>query len=140
MNYQFAPALILRMPVKTPGDYTAAPQIFLDDEFFLAALWLASPLFYAALDKKDFRWNRLSEKEAHSLQKYINRYCYRPTPFGLFSAVSLVSWPGRPEPENSAAAFSVHIQTDMAVQQLLTEQLMKNDLRNVRSFEPNLDR
>jgi len=34
MNYHFAPHLLLRMPVKTPGDYTNGVRIFLNDQFF----------------------------------------------------------------------------------------------------------
>ncbi|WP_454804259.1 lantibiotic dehydratase [Mucilaginibacter phyllosphaerae] len=87
MNYHFAPHLLLRMPVKTPGDYTTGIQAFLNDQFFRTAIRVATPAFYAVLDRQEFQAGRLSEKETHTLQKYINRYCFIPTPFGLFSSV-----------------------------------------------------
>jgi hypothetical protein len=92
MLYQFAQHLLLRMPVKNPADYDANPQSFLNDHFFRAAIRVATSTFYIMLERKDFQAGSLTEKEANTLQKYINRYCFRPTPFGLFSSVTLSNW------------------------------------------------
>lgn len=137
MNYYFAQHLLLRMPVKTPAHYTADPQDFLDDPFFQAAIMVATPVFYQLLSKKNFQAEELNSKEAHSLQKYINRYCYRPTPFGLFSSVSLEDWTSTVNGEISTDQFSAYIRPDMTVQALLTERLLENELKEVSFFEPN---
>jgi hypothetical protein len=107
--YSFAQHLLLRMPVKTPSEHGADQQSFLDDQFFRSALYLASPIFYAILERHNFREEYLSEKEATTLLKYINRYCFRPTPFGLFSSVSLVKWLAEATSTTVQPEFRVHV-------------------------------
>lgn len=62
----------------------------LDDQFFLEALWLASPI----LHNQAMKWKngRLNEKQQHkviiSLAKYYERLCSRTVPFGLFAGIT----------------------------------------------------
>ncbi|WP_377022486.1 lantibiotic dehydratase [Mucilaginibacter angelicae] len=64
----------------------------LGDDAFRKALYLASPQFYRALEKKGFGFELLDAKERFSLLKYYNRMCFRPTPFGAFASFSLTEW------------------------------------------------
>ncbi|MEZ2336409.1 lantibiotic dehydratase [Mucilaginibacter sp. RCC_168] len=137
MNYHFAPHLLLRMPVKTPVDYIGEQQSFLDDEFFRTAIKVATPAFYAVLDHHQFQGIRLSEKETITVQKYINRYCFRPTPFGLFSSVSLVNWVDKADSDHSPANFSADIRTAMPLQNMLGNYLLEYELKDQARFESN---
>jgi hypothetical protein len=58
----------------------------------MAAIRVATLTFFHNLERKQFQSNLLNKKELTTLQKYINRYCCRPTPFGLFSALALTTW------------------------------------------------
>jgi hypothetical protein len=137
MNYHFAPQLLLRMPVKDPAAYVAGRQTFLDDLFFRSALYLASPVFYASLERHAFQVSGLSDKEAVTLQKYINRYCFRPTPFGLFASVSLVEW-GTGSVPGSAERFHAYIRASMPYQHLLAGHLYNETSKDkILSLEAN---
>ncbi|MES2267485.1 MAG: lantibiotic dehydratase [Bacteroidota bacterium] len=124
------------MPVKVPGDYAAEPQYFLDDPFFQAALRVATPAFYMTLARQQFRAGGLSDKEAYTLLKYINRYCFRPTPFGLFSSITLVPWAAK-TPTEIPSVFKVHIRTAMPLQTRLSDHLLENQLVNETKLAPN---
>lgn len=92
-NYQFLDELFLRTPFYSFNkyDFDRLPAI-LDTVIFRNAILLASPAFYRQLEKKQFDYHRLSGKEVLSLQKYYNRMCYRPVPFGSFAAFTLLKW------------------------------------------------
>jgi hypothetical protein len=137
MNYHFAPHLLLRMPVKAPDDYVAEQQSFLDDQFFRTAIKVATPSFYAVLDRQQFQAMSLSDKEISTLQKYINRYCFRPTPFGLFSSVSLAEWVDKVDVHHPPANFSAHIRTAMPLQNMLGNYLLECELKDQARFESN---
>lgn len=132
MNFQFAEHLLLRRPANTPSDHARDPQVFLSDAHFRAAVYLASPVFYATLERQDFQSQRLSERESITLKKYINRYCFRPTPFGLFASVQLCKWEAGAELTSSPAAYSAHIRPAMPVQERLTNHLLATSLRQQR--------
>ncbi|RKR84626.1 thiopeptide-type bacteriocin biosynthesis protein [Mucilaginibacter gracilis] len=84
---------MVRAPFFSYIDYT---QVKLDkiigDPYFQEALFLASPGLYHNLEEKQFDNARLSEREKLSVQKYFNRMCFRPTPFGAFSSFSVTTW------------------------------------------------
>ncbi|MEB0280861.1 lantibiotic dehydratase [Mucilaginibacter sp. 10B2] len=137
MSYLFGQHLLLRIPVKGPANYTDDPQIFLDDLFFRAAICLATSSFYSSLERQGFRSAQLSEREANTLQKYINRYCFRPTPFGLFSSVSLADWTAKAKSEPALPKFRAHICAAMSFQNLLGTYLLEHDLYSQAKFESN---
>ncbi|MBE9599947.1 lantibiotic dehydratase [Pedobacter sp. MC2016-24] len=93
MKYEFFPELFLRAPFYSFKEYNlkALDQILLSDEF-KNALYLASPDFYTALEKKRFDYSSMNEKEIFSLNKYYNRMCFRTTPFGSFSSFTSIKW------------------------------------------------
>lgn len=97
-DYEFLDQLFLRSPFYSPDDY--APErireVLLRRDF-RNALWLASPDFFRVLQKQDFDWELLGKNVRISLLKYYNRMSFRATPFGAFSAFSLVPWDVRDE-------------------------------------------
>lgn len=56
------------------------------------ALRIGSISLFNELEKKEFKYNTFSKKERQSFRMYLNRSCFRPTPFGLFSAFSTLLW------------------------------------------------
>ncbi|MFA6245554.1 MAG: lantibiotic dehydratase [Mucilaginibacter sp.] len=90
---QFLPGLIFRSPILSLSDYQPENlDHILSDETFRAALYLASPAFFRALEKKGFAAALLSPGELITVRKYYNRMSFRCTPFGLMSAFGLTSW------------------------------------------------
>ncbi|QNR82899.1 lantibiotic dehydratase [Pedobacter riviphilus] len=93
MLYRFLPQLFLRAPYYsfTGYDLSRLPEV-LQEQAFRNAVFLASAAFYALLEKKEFDFDKLADKEKHTLYKYYNRMCFRPTPFGSFSSFTLLQW------------------------------------------------
>jgi thiopeptide-type bacteriocin biosynthesis protein len=93
LNLQFSPYLFLRTPALSYEEYnTPALVDMLKSQFFRAAIFFASESLYVELNRCGFNYHLLDEKVKFSLQKYFNRMCYRPTPFGMFSAFSSLNW------------------------------------------------
>lgn len=97
-HYYFLPELFLRVPNYGYNRYDLMrlPEV-LKQISFQNAIWLASPVFFKILARKDFEYGRLNDKEKFTVHKYYNRICFRPTPFGSFSSFSLLKW-GNGEP------------------------------------------
>jgi thiopeptide-type bacteriocin biosynthesis protein len=92
-SYQFFPELFLRAPYYSFSLYDLERVAeLLEDEVFRNALWLASPAFYQVLSAAGFDYRQLSSKQRHTLNKYYNRMCFRPTPFGSFATFTLLEW------------------------------------------------
>ncbi|OOQ56613.1 lantibiotic dehydratase [Mucilaginibacter pedocola] len=123
MKYSFFNKMLLRRPVQSPAAYGKGLAFFLEDPLFMAAVRLATPVFYVKLEKHLSEGSELSSKEALTLQKYINRYCYRPTPFGLFSAVQLIEWRGTCSENKDRSALMANVHTAMPLLVQLEEQL-----------------
>jgi thiopeptide-type bacteriocin biosynthesis protein len=91
--FQFLSALVFRSPMLSFRDYQPENlNHVLSDETFRAALYLASPVFFRALEKKGFAAEHLSPGEKITVRKYYNRMSFRCTPFGLMSAFGLTAW------------------------------------------------
>ncbi len=93
MVYRFLPQIFLRTPYYSFSGYDLSrlPEV-LQEQAFRNAVFLASAGFYALLEKKEFDFDKLADKEKHTLYKYYNRMCFRPTPFGSFSSFTLLQW------------------------------------------------
>ena len=137
MKYLFSKHLLLRMPVSQPSDYSADQQLFLNDPFFRVAIRVATPVFYTVLERNQFRAASLSAKETVTLQKYVNRYCFRPTPFGLFASVTLVDWATATETTSRPAALTADIRVSMPFENLLSSYLLDHQLQDKVQFEGN---
>ncbi|MEO7215554.1 lantibiotic dehydratase [Mucilaginibacter sp.] len=92
-DYTFFDQLFLRAPYYSFALYEPErlPEV-LGEQVFRNAIFLASPGFYRVMEKKAFDFGRLSDKEQHTLYKYYNRMCFRPTPFGSFASFTMVNW------------------------------------------------
>src|SRR6185312_17242716 len=82
----------MRITANSWNTYDDDIQRHLNNRYFKAAIYISSPLFFACLEQKEFMFADLSEKEKLTLKKYLNRFSFRPTPFGLFAGVSLIRW------------------------------------------------
>ena len=123
MTYKFLPQVFLRAPYYSFSGYDLSrlPEVLME-QAFRNAVWLASPEFYLLLEKKDFDFEQLNDKEKHTLYKYYNRMCFRPTPFGSFASFTLAEW-GHDTQIKLA-------KNDKAILHLLPDQQMLHKLRN----------
>jgi thiopeptide-type bacteriocin biosynthesis protein len=105
-------------------------QEMLDTSFFRSALYFASIELYQQVKSKDFRCDRLSERICQSLFKYFNRMCYRPTPFGMCSAFSVLDWSESRDGIRIDADEKLHIRIDFRLSAALSgiaEGMMESD-------------
>jgi hypothetical protein len=85
--------LILRTPLLSYETYQKTDLAnCLEHMLFIQAIRVASKDLYSELERKGFDFQRLAIKTKSSLKKYWNRMHFRPTPFGLFAAFSVVHW------------------------------------------------
>ncbi|MGM9475237.1 thiopeptide-type bacteriocin biosynthesis protein [Pedobacter sp. GSP4] len=121
--YRFLPDVFLRAPYYSFSAYDLSrlPEV-LQEQAFRNAVFLASAGFYSLLEKKGFDFDRLTDKEKHTLSKYYNRMCFRPTPFGSFSSFTLLHWGSGGQIRLSG--------TDGSVLHLLPDQGMLRELKN----------
>jgi thiopeptide-type bacteriocin biosynthesis protein len=137
-NYFFAEHLLLRMPANSWDTYHFDGQGHLNNLYFNAALYIASPLFYNCLEQKNFQYAELSEKEQLTLQKYLNRFCFRPTPFGLFAGVTLIRWGEQSGFDlNAIRPEDAIIIPDQACVLKIAEELFQNEMKSEGLYEPN---
>lgn len=137
-DYLFAEHLLLRMPANSRDAYHQEGQYHLDDLYFRAALYLASPLFYSCLEQKNFDHAALSVKERLTLQKYINRYCFRPIPFGLFAGVTLIRWGERSGFDlNAIRPEDAVILPDQGFVLKLADEILQGEMKSEVLYEAN---
>jgi thiopeptide-type bacteriocin biosynthesis protein len=132
MKVNFFQYILIREPFSNPDQYLNSEQHFLNDQNFRACLLIATPSFYAKVERSGFDVSQLSSKELLTLQKYINRYCFRPTPFGLFASVCLADW-NQKTTANTDPAYSTFVHADMAALQSLPAYSVKDQA----TFEAN---
>jgi lantibiotic biosynthesis protein len=140
MSYTFSPYLLLRTPAGDASRYAENIQQFLNDPNFCSGLMLATPALFAIVQKRHFDATNLNEKEAAALKKYINRFCFRPTPFGLFASVSLITWSENFLPTNDKPTFTWHCRPDMAYNHLLANSLTGNLENPTYEINPSIYR
>ncbi|WP_158453784.1 lantibiotic dehydratase [Pontibacter korlensis] len=125
------PGLLLRTPAYPYTAYaTADLSSLVQDPYFQAALQLASRSLFQVLESTSFHYEALPPKAKASLQKYLNRMCFRPTPFGLFSGFSVASWgaaTGQPL-QLEEEASQVHLSLAFADTLRLAEKLLTEEL------------
>lgn len=99
--YSFHKNLVLRTP-RLPLFHHLDEQAIiaqLDNEIFLEAVYLASPVLYDECIKwknGHTKGEKDRQKLLRSLMKYFTRMSSRCTPFGLFSGCNLVQWQQEP--------------------------------------------
>ncbi|PVY40904.1 lantibiotic dehydratase [Pontibacter virosus] len=138
--FKLYPRLLLRTPAYSYATYaTADLGQLLQDPYFRAALQLASRSLFHALEAAGFHYDALSPKVKSSLAKYLNRMCFRPTPFGLFSGFSLASWgAATPQPlQLEVRSLKVHLSLAFADTLPLAEKLLAEELAPFQRYRPN---
>ncbi|SIT95245.1 lantibiotic dehydratase [Pontibacter indicus] len=89
--------LLLRIPAYPHPSYRETDlSEHLGSPFFRAALQLASPALFQELAKHAFEAEALPPRVLLAVRKYLNRMCFRPTPFGLFSGFAVADWTDEP--------------------------------------------
>jgi thiopeptide-type bacteriocin biosynthesis protein len=96
-QYQFHPKLVLRAPQfpLSASSRLGNWEELLQDPLFMEALYLASPVLYAACKKMvegEQPDARSYKKMQQAVVKYFTRMYSRCTPFGLFSGCAVASW------------------------------------------------
>ncbi|WP_445711202.1 lantibiotic dehydratase [Flavobacterium sp.] len=80
-------ARIVSFPVNAYDEHkTNIIKFFEDDYLFQLSILLSSRSLFEDVKKGK------SDKVEHSLNKYFSRACFKPTPFGTFSSVSILNW------------------------------------------------
>ncbi|WP_183567728.1 thiopeptide-type bacteriocin biosynthesis protein [Mucilaginibacter sp. SP1R1] len=142
VKYEFLPRLFLRSPLYSFARYDLdrLPEV-LEKQVFRNALWLASPDLYRQLSARGFDFQKLTEKQQHTLYKYYNRMCFRPTPFGSFASFTSLEWSDTGtlylQPDDQA---SLHLEPDQALLSYLWSTKGAQSMDRLVSLNPTLYR
>jgi len=145
--YLFEKRLIIRTPTLPLRRQEIDHESLLQDNFFLEAVYLASPVLYreiikwkegkagnkAISNKKDY------EKLMRSVHKYFLRMSSRCTPFGLFSGCAVGEWADEDVmPVLDSKNLTRHTRLDMHYLCALSRHLSERpDIRERLLFFPN---
>lgn len=138
--YSFYPKLILRTPFFSYQKYR---ELSFDDWVkkpdFQLAIRLASHSLFQELERSCFDSKALTSKAVLGLTKYLNRMCYRPTPYGLFSGFSVIDWAREIEGpiRLSKANSQAHVTVGYIVMQVIAKNLLRKELVTVQKFCTN---
>lgn len=111
-DYELYPKLMVRTPAYSYQIFGKPLQEIMNDGYFRTAIFLASKSLYGVLKKKSFHVVLLTEKEKSSVKMYLNRMCFRPTPFGLFSGFSVINWQSNNCEKPCDTVRKIHVQLD----------------------------
>ncbi|MEJ7820672.1 MAG: lantibiotic dehydratase [Chitinophagaceae bacterium] len=137
-KYNFFSSLFVRTPLYSLGQHKSADYPFILNTYeFKLALLLASTAFFNELKRKQFDYELLSEKQKHTVRKYINRASFRSTPFGLFSSFSLVNWTEELQTNILLADPNPCIKLDFTILHLLWEKYLKHKIQKSTKFQLN---
>lgn len=120
-DYTFTSSLLARTPLFSFTILETSFLMILKNQQFQAALFLASPSLFYELEKKQFDYEALTDRQKQTVKKYVNRAAFRSTPFGLFSSVSMVEWTEGPSNELVLKKPRSHTSFDFVVLQELWE-------------------
>ncbi|WP_461452133.1 lantibiotic dehydratase [Mucilaginibacter sp.] len=134
-NIKFSPHIFLRTPALSYTAYNSSKEI-IKSHFFQLAILFASESFYMELKKFDFDYDRLDKKIKLTIEKYVNRMCYRPTPFGLFSSFTTIDWGLQTNNNNCILGNNIiYINPDFQLQINLGRELeLLKDCRDILYF------
>lgn len=109
--------IITRSPIYPFNFQSDIEQIaqLLDDDFFLEAIYIASPLLYEEclkLKSGEVKSEKDRSKLINSLYRYYTRMYTRSTPFGLFSTCDVAEW-GDGNQVGVTREYSRHTRLDM---------------------------
>src|SRR5690242_12363668 len=135
--YSFLPKIVMRTPLYSYSQMQIDYSELLKDKYFRTALFLASRTFFNELNKSQFNYDLLTDKQKHSVKRYANRTIYRSTPFGLFSSFSLIDCQNRSETSDIIVNHpTIDIKPDFIVLQQVWELFLKTGQTSF-SFKAN---
>jgi len=149
--YKLFDKYLLRTPVlpvnvffqiNETSDYKSAIKLFLDDAFFMEALFLASPDLYQRIvdwEKHDNLSNKNEQKLIFAIFKYLSRMTSRSTPFGLFAGINMGTYAEKTDIRlQDKLNFARHTRLDMDYLVSLSQDLEQHpEIRSQIKFYTN---
>lgn len=128
--------IIVRSPLYPFNFASSAEQVYalLDDEFFMEAIYIASPLLYeeaVKLKNDQVKVEKEKQKITNSLYRYYTRMYSRSTPFGLFSTCDVAEW-GSGDNTDVVREYRRHTRLDMYFLQTMVSALTQ--ITNVKEL------
>ncbi|WP_295769285.1 lantibiotic dehydratase [uncultured Mucilaginibacter sp.] len=126
-EYEIYNSLILRVPFHSFEEHLSSKrEDLMASQYFKTSLFLANSSLFEILQRQKFSWPDLTRKEKNSIERYLNRYCYRPTPFGSFSSFTVTKWAeGEKHKLFITPNFKLHLNIDQEIIQALNEKIGK---------------
>jgi thiopeptide-type bacteriocin biosynthesis protein len=121
--------IIVRSPLY-PFNFSSSTEAvlkLLEDDFFMEAIYIASPLLYdeaVKLKEGKLKSDKDSQKIINSLYRYFTRMYSRSTPFGLFSTCDVAEW-GSGNNSEVNRVFRRHTRLDMYFLQTMVSVLIQ---------------
>lgn len=132
------PFLLVRSPAYSYENFNESfLKQALTTDFFRASLFFASQTLYIELKKKDFDYTQFNEQVKTTLWKYLNRMCFRPLPYGLFSSFSLAKWTTDQEPMSFSGRGQFTAIPDFVTVLDYVKTLKQKDLSSIRYYTNN---
>jgi thiopeptide-type bacteriocin biosynthesis protein len=130
--YIFHAQVIARTPFYDCLSYEQPLRDIVRDLSFLAAIYISSKSLFDALKRNNFEIARLSSKEQFSVKMYFNRMCFRPTPFGLSSGITVAEWSSEDDLCFDSCP-ELHCMLDFGSSLSIAERIVKE----IRDFKPS---
>lgn len=141
---EFLDEVVVRSPMYTykEGIYPEDVLSLLEDDFFMEAIYVASPLLYdecVKLKKGDLKNSKEKTKLINSIYRYVTRMMTRSTPFGLFSTCGVTIWDDvLKDREGSGEVLSRHTRLDMHLLNALVISIIQlPDIQKCLKYYPN---
>jgi len=80
---------INRRILSAPDNFHNIIQELAKDEFFMKAIYYASPSLHQAFGANSSKNSASTKRTDVAIYKYLSRMCNRPTPFGLFAGLNV---------------------------------------------------
>jgi len=136
-DLKFSESFLLRTPIFPYNHPHNNIGLLLNDTLFRYAIEQGSADLYRELEKAGFDYQKLSLNSKASLWRYTNRMHFRPTPFGLFAAFSVVTWARTSEPILMSGHLTFHIQHDFKESKVLMEESVIEEKRYTQAYIAN---
>lgn len=143
MNYHFSKYVLQRTPLFPINHYERPLEYAIEDPIFQAAIFLASPQFYARLAKAEFDLSKMDQREVIALSRYYNRACFRPTPFGYFASVGMARWQSSAVPTINQTPINLRVYMQPAewiLQNIVRKTIIFNQSDELFEANPTLYR
>lgn len=130
-EYEISAFLFLRAPYLSFEKFSLSKlEEVIRSRIFKTSIFFANPSLFKIIQQKDFTWSSLTGKEKDTIRRYYNRYCHRPTPFGVFASFTVTQWGERKEIVlEHPAKFKTHISLDQAYLKPLAERIIDFNIK-----------